>query len=94
MVELMLVIIKVREAMLVTNSGLNKLILYQYVIRTAKDLTNQLLIVEFHNMMELHNIMEFYNIMEFHHIMEFHNMMEFHHMMDSHHMMRYHDFII
>ena len=42
MVELMLVIIRVREAMLATNSGLTKLILYQYVVRTAKDLTNHI----------------------------------------------------
>ena len=43
MVELMLVIIRVlpyREAMLGTNSGLTKLILYQYVVRTGRDLTN------------------------------------------------------
>ena len=40
MVELMLVIIRVREAMLATNSGLTKLILYQYVVRTDIDLTN------------------------------------------------------
>ena len=40
MVELMLVIIRVREAMLAPNSGLTKLILYQYVVRTDRDLTN------------------------------------------------------
>ena len=42
MVELMLVIIRGREAMLATNRGLTKLILYQYVVRTAKDLTNHI----------------------------------------------------
>ena len=35
-----LVIIRVREAKLATNSGLTKLILYQYVVRTDRDLTN------------------------------------------------------
>ena len=40
MVELMLVIIRVREAMLATYSGLTKL--YQYVVRTDKDLTNHI----------------------------------------------------
>ena len=29
-----------RDAMLATNSGLTKLILYQYVVRTDRDLTN------------------------------------------------------
>ena len=33
-------IIRVREAMVATNSGLTKLILYQYVVRTDRDLTN------------------------------------------------------
>ena len=36
----MLVIIRVKEAMLATNSGLTKLILHRYVVRTDRDLTN------------------------------------------------------
>ena len=40
MFELVLIIIRVREVMLATNSGLTKLILYQYVVRTDRDLTN------------------------------------------------------
>ena len=54
MVELMLVIIRVGEAMLATNRGLTKVILYQYFARTAKDLTYK--IVALHNLMELHPV--------------------------------------
>ena len=72
MVEAILVITKVSEAMLATNSGFTKLIMevvqmyLQCIVQctTEIDLTN-------YTMMETHHMLKFHHMMKIHHVMSF-----------------------